>query len=77
MQLIVEASDQAVPRAQKTTTQVTVTVPRDQLVPQFEQTQYNVTLAEDESIGSDVVDIRARDDELRVSLSPFSFFCIN
>ena len=43
-----------------------MTVPRDQQVPVFEQQHYNVTIGEDVETGSEVVDVRARDETLQV-----------
>lgn len=66
VQLTVQASDQALPTDKTTTVQVLITVPRDNKPPKFERTIYNADIPESKQVGSEVVVVRASDENRQV-----------
>ena len=65
LQLSVQASDQALPTDRTEVVQVIVSVPRDNAPPQFDITTETVDVGENAAVGSKVVTLRARDDNLQ------------
>jgi len=75
-QLIVQAYDNGFPRRYDTET-VTVTVNRNTERPTFVRTNYNVTIAETQTLGITIETVSARDpDELFVSNSHFELLVL-
>ena len=68
LQLTIEASDQALPDDQVMTTIVIITVPRDRQPPSFERPEMNAQTSETRNIGETLLNFRARDENLAVSL---------
>ena len=66
-QLTIEASDQALPDDQVTTTTVVITVPRDRQPPRFERPEMTAQASETRNVGETLLNFRARDDNLAVS----------
>ncbi len=64
--MTVTASDQALPTDRTSTTQVIITVPRDTDPPTFERPEYTAEIGEDAIVGTAVLDLQARDNNLEV-----------
>ena len=68
VQLMIEASDQALPLSKTSTIQVLVRVTRDVQVPVFQQERYVAVVDEAHAVNSSVLDILARDSSLQGEL---------
>ncbi len=68
LQLTVQASDQALPTDRTTTVQVLVPVPRDDKPPKFERTVYTTEIPEYKDVGSEVITVKANDENRQVSI---------
>ena len=82
LQLTIEASDQALPDDRVMTTTVIITVPRDRQPPSFERPEMNAQTSETRNIGETLLNFRARDENLAVSLffskiNDFDDPCVN
>ncbi len=77
MQLTIQARDKGFPPlSSQQNARVTVNVARNLNDPQFEGTPYNAAINRDVEVGSEVKEVRAKDNDNSVSICSQSFTCL-